>query len=731
MGRTSSLLSSLTVVCISSGLWATSALAAPHPYTVDDMLRLYKVSDPQVTPDERLLFFTQAQARLDGNRWQASIWVQPLSAAGQPQGPAHPYTFPEHSGKGEGQDFAPRLSPNASKLAFVSTRDGGPPQIYVMGLFGGEAQRLTSVPSGASDPVWTPDSRGLIFTTRVYADCPPLPAGEECNRKRNTAQEQNPVAARIADRLFYRHWDDWFDGKRKHVLRVMIPESATMPVPSPVDLTPGDFDAPPIARGGDEPYAIAPDGKELVFVQNRDRDIASSTNSDLWAVPLGKDFVPAGQPRNLTSKNLASDVAPRFSPDGRFLAYLAQRRPGFEADRWEIWLHDRVTGQYRSLTEKVDLMAHELTWSDDGQRIYFVTSLKGRRAIMAVDISGKQPPVEIGQGDASELQLVKGRSGPALYFSRGSLQRPPEVFRIDLDAMGKATGPASQVTRQNDAALAELRPGPTSQLFGRSQDGLTLHSHVITPPDFTPTQKYPAVILIHGGPQGAWEDSWHWRWNAQLFAGAGYVVLLANPRGSEGFGQKFLDQVSGDWGGKPYDDLMKLTDVLAQQPYIDAKRIGAAGASYGGYMVNWIAGHTDRFSALVSHAGVYDLRSMAGETEEQWFPRWEFGGDSWQSDQYDRFSPSRFADKFKTPTLVIAGERDYRVPAGQGLQLFSALQNRKIPSRLLLFPGENHWVGKPLHTRLWYATVLDWLGRYLGGTRPDPKIIDSATTIAK
>ena len=265
MGRTSSLLSSLTLVCISSGLWATSALAAPHPYTVDDMLRLYKVSDPQVTPDERLLFFTQAQARLDGNRWQASIWVQPLSAAGQPQGPAHPYTFPEHSGKGEGQDFAPRLSPNASKLAFVSTRDGGPPQIYVMGLFGGEAQRLTSLPSGASDPVWTPDSRGLIFTTRVYADCPPFPAGEECNRKRNTAQEQNPVVARIADRLFYRHWDDWFDGKRKHVLRVMIPDSATTPVPSPVDLTPGDFDAPPIARGGDEPYAIAPDGKELVL----------------------------------------------------------------------------------------------------------------------------------------------------------------------------------------------------------------------------------------------------------------------------------------------------------------------------------------------------------------------------------------------------------------------------------------------------------------------------------
>lgn len=729
MGRTSSLLSRLA--CLSIGLLGQVAVAAPHPYSVDDLLRLYRVSDPQVTPDERLLFFTQSQARLDGNRWQGTIWVQSLSQTGLPLGPAQQFTFPEHSGKGEGQDFSPRLSPSANKLAFVSTRDGGAPQLYVMPIGGGEARRLTSVPSGASDPMWTPDGRGLVFTSKVYADCPPLPAGDECNRKRSTAQEQSPVQARIADRLFYRHWDDWFDGKRKHVLRVMLPDSPSQPVSAPVDLTPGDFDAPPIARGGDEPYAISPDGKELVFVQNRDRDVASSTNSDLWAVPLGKDFVPAGQPRNLTSKNLASDIAPRFSHDGRFLAFLAQRRPGFEADRWEVWLHDRVTGQYRSLTEKVDLTAHELTWSDDNQRIYFVTSVKGRRAIMAVDISGQQAPIEIGQGDASELQLVRGKSGPALYFSRGSLQRPPEVFRIDLDAMGKATGPASQVTKQNDAVLAELRPGPTSQLFARSQDGLTLHSHVITPPDFTPTQKYPAVVIIHGGPQGAWEDAWHWRWNAQLFAGAGYVVLLANPRGSEGFGQKFVDQVSGDWGGRAYDDVMKLTDVLAQQPYIDAKRIGAAGASYGGYMVNWLAGHTDRFAALVSHAGVFDLRSMAGETEEQWFPRWEFGGDSWQSDQHDRFSPSRFVDKFKTPMLVIAGERDYRVPAGQALQLFTALQHRKVPSRLLLFPGENHWVGKPLHTRLWYGTVLDWLSRYMGGTKPDPKIIDSATTIAK
>lgn len=708
--------------------WPAVSSAAPHAFSVDDMLKLRNVSDFDLTPDERLLFFSQATARLEQNRWQSSLLVQPVSATGDAQGLAHPFTFPEQLGKGDGQDFSPRVSPNGGRLAFLSTRDGSA-QLYVMSLAGGEARKLTAIPSGVSDPLWTPDGRGLLFTGRVYADCPPYPTGEECNRKRDEAKEGNLVRARLADRLFYRHWDTWFDGKRKHVLRVMLPETGAGP--GLVDLTPGDYDAPPVALAGETPYAISPDGKELIFAQNRDRDIASSTNSDLWAQSLGRDFAPTGQPRNLTSKNLAADTTPRFSRDGRFLAYLAQRRPGFESDRVEIWLHDRVTGQYRSLLEKADLSAHDLVFSDDGQRVYFVTSKKGRRAILFVDISGKQPPVELEPGDASHLRFLRGHSGPALYFLRSSLQRPPEVFRIDLDAMGKAIGPARPVTRQNDALLQELQMGPTSQLFARSQDGLTLHSHVVTPRDFSPTQKYPAVVLVHGGPQGAWEDSWHWRWNAQLFAGAGYVVLLPNPRGSDGFGQKFVDQVSKDWGGRPFDDLMKITDMLAAQPYVDPKRIGAAGASYGGYMVNWMAGHTDRFAVLVSHAGVYDLRSMAGETEEQWFPRWEFGGDSTQGDLFERFSPSHFADKFRTPMLVIAGERDYRVPFGQALQLFTALQNRSVPSRLLLFPEENHWVLRPLHTRIWYSVTLDYLGRYLGGARPDPKILEAVTTFAK
>jgi dipeptidyl aminopeptidase/acylaminoacyl peptidase len=432
----------------------------------------------------------------------------------------------------------------------------------------------------------------------------------------------------------------------------------------------------------------------------------------------------------LTSKNLATDVAPRYSPDGHFLAYLAQRRAGFEGDKFELKVYDRVTGQHRSLTESFDHNADEPVWAPDSQRLYFTSSLKGRGTINVVDISGKSAAVELNSGDSHELRLHHAPDGISLYFLRGALSHPPELYRLDLDPSGKAPAPAAAMSHVNAAVLAEVKLGQSSQLFAKSQDGLNLHSHLVTPPDFSPTRRYPALVLIHGGPQGAWEDFWQWRWNAQVLAGAGYVVLMPNPRGSEGFGQKFVDQVSGDWGGRAYDDIMRSVDGLLAQPYVDRTKVAALGASYGGYMINWIAGHTDRFATLVSHAGVFDLRSMYGESEEVWFTRWEFGGDPWNSDLYDKWSPSRFIDKFKTPMLVISNEHDFRVPVGQGMQLFTALQQRKIPSRFLVFPDENHWVIKPLNARLWYGVVLDWLHRYLGGAAVDPKIIESAATYA-
>ena len=406
---------------------AREAVAAPHPFAFEDMVKLAKVTDYQLTPDGKAVLAV-SRARPELNRWQTAMHVQSLSAATPAGAVSQQLTFPERGPRQEGQDLQPRLSPDGTKLAFLSTRDGGAPQLYVMSLAGGEARKLTSLVSGVSGLSWTPDGQALIVDSRVYADCPPFPAGEACNRTRSEAQEKNLVKARLIDRLFYRHWDDWFDGKRSHLLRVSLADSGWQSA-VPLDLTPGDWDTPPLARGGEQPWAVSPDGKELAYVQNRDKDIASSTNHDVWVVALGKDFVPTGQPRNLTSKNLATDHSPRYSPDGRYLAYLAQRRAGFEADKYELKVYDRTTGQNRSLTESLDATVHEYIWAPDGQRLYFTSSQKGHGAIFVVELSGGVP-VELNTGDTHAIELRKTADRSSLFFLRGSLSHPPELFRL-------------------------------------------------------------------------------------------------------------------------------------------------------------------------------------------------------------------------------------------------------------------------------------------------------------
>jgi dipeptidyl aminopeptidase/acylaminoacyl peptidase len=723
-----------------SVLWGSAVFAAPsdapHPMAIADLAQLQKVSDAQLSPSGRQLYFAVGRSRLDLNRWQSALYVQPLAEDGgarlQPQGPARRLTFPERGESREGQDFSPRLSPDGRSLAFLSTRDGKEAQLYVMSASGGEARRLSNLPFGVGSLLWTPDGRGLIIGSRVYASCPAYPAAtaEACNKTAGEAADKNHMQVRMMDRLFYRHWDSWNDGRRSHLFYLALPatDDATT---APIDLTPLDHDAPAVARAGGQPYALSPDGRELVYVQNRDRDLALSTNNDLFVQALDADGKPTGAPRNLTGQNPATDIAPRYSPDGRYLAYLAQRRPTFEADRMEIVLFDRKSGQQRSLTAGLDATVGELAWTPDSQHLVFTSSLAGRGVIWACDLSGQRPPWQVSVGDSHDLQVLRGPSGPLLYFLRSSLSAPHEVYSQALDAAARPVGPAQPLTAINEAALKTLKLGQKDELFATSRDGLRLQAHVVLPPDFNPGRKHPVAVLIHGGPQGAWEDFWQWRWNAQIFAGAGYIVMMPNPRGSEGFGQRFVDQVSTDWGGLAYDDIMRLVDVLVGKPYVDSKRVAALGASYGGYMVNWIGTQTDRFAALVSHAGVFDLRSMYGETEEMWFPRWEFQGDPWTTDQYDRFSPSRRAEHYKTPMLVISNERDYRVPVSQGMQLFTALQVRKVPSRMVIFPDENHWVLKPKNSRFWYGVVLDWLHRYIGGAAVDPKILDLAATHTK
>jgi dipeptidyl aminopeptidase/acylaminoacyl peptidase len=614
---------------------------------------------------------------------------------------------------GEKRDSDPRFSPDGRRLAFLSNR-GGSSQIWVLDLSGGDPVQATSFPTEVNGFSWSPDGKWFVVSSDVFPDC----SDTACLDKALKDRAASKTKARIAERLFYRRWDTWKDGTRTHLWRLPTRPDASGSSPA-VDLTPGDRDAPPFAVGGGTDWDVSPDGAELVYASNPDEDEALSTNADLFLVPMGGGVAA----RNVTASNPAFDGSPRYSPDGRWIAYRAQKRPGFEADRFRLMLYERATGRVRGLTETFDFWVEDFRWTPDSKSIVYAAEVRGRAMLYRVPAAGGDPvPIWAGGGVAG-LEI----SGSRVVYSTSTLSRAPEIWTIGLSGRPAA----APITRVNDALFAELALGEVSERFTPASDGAQLQAWVVKPPFFDPSRKYPAVFFIHGGPQGAWMDSWSYRWNPQIWAAYGYVVYAANPRGSTGFGQAFLDAISGDWAGLVYDDLMRQADDLAALPYVDRTKIGAAGASYGGYMVNWIAGHTDRFAALVSHDGTFDLASKALETEELWFPKWEFKGWPWNSDQYVKWNPMQSAGNFKTPTLVITNERDYRVPFGQGLQMFTALQVQNVPSKLLMFPDEGHWVLKPGNSALWHNVVMDWLHRYLGGAEADPKALEIVYSVTK
>ncbi len=441
---------------------------------------------------------------------------------------------------------------------------------------------------------------------------------------------------------------------------------------------------------------------KLAYVANTDPDLAVSTNSDIYAVPL-----TGGDSKRITL-NPGADEGPLYSPDGKYLAFLSQFRPGYESDRWRLQVLERATGKTTNLTETLDRWVDSFTWSPDSTRLFFTMEDRGRTELqMIAATGGGVRSIISGASTLDDVQFTS--DGRTMIYSEQSGSRPTELFRANS---GGGTGVA--LTHLNDALLASAALTPLEEMWVDSDDKSRVHSFIIKPPNFSPARKYPVVFLIHGGPEGAWGESWTYRWNAQVFASAGYVVIEPNPRGSTGYGQKFIDEINGDWGGRAYDDIMAVADAVAALPYIDSNRMAAAGGSYGGYMIDWLLGHTTRFKALVSHDGVFDLASETRETEELWFPLWEFRGMPTDNpDVYNKWSPSSYVKDFKTPTLVIHGELDYRVPIGQGLQLFTSLQVQKVPSKLLIFPDEGHWVLKPQNSALWYHTVLDWIGEWL------------------
>lgn len=693
----------LAALALAFGLAAPLGAEA-RPFRFEELARVQRVGAFSLSPDGRWIAYGVGTPDLAGNRTQSAIW---LVAA---QGGA-----PRKLTSGEKRDSDPLFSPDGKRIAFLSNRDGSS-QIYLVDAGGGEAAKATAFPTGVNGFRWAPDGRSFLITADVFPEC----SDPACITQRLEEREKKTVKARVAERLLFRHWDSWKDGMRTHIWRVPVGEGA------PVNLTPGDRDAPPFEVGGSMDFAVSRDGKELLFAANPDKSEALSTNWDLWLRPLD-GTAPA---RNLTEGNTAFDGSPEFSPDGRSIAYRAQKRPGFEADRFELMVLDRATGRSRSLTPNFDNWVEEIQWTPDSRALYFTTHVKGKGGLYRVGVSGGSPEEVWNEGTISQFSLSP--DGRQVFAAASSLVRPAEIYAFPsrADRRGGARRKPTAVTRVNDALMSQHTLGVASRSV-KSADGKDLHAWVVNPPNFDPTRKYPAILLIHGGPQSAWTDSWSYRWNPQVFAGYGYVVYAANPRGSTGFGQEFVDQISSDWGGKVYDDLMRQTDDLVSLPYVDKEKVGAAGASYGGYMIAWMAGHTDRFQAFVCHDGIIDTLSMGLETEELWFTTWDMGGLPWTSEGYEKWNPIRYAKNFKTPTLVVSNEKDYRVPFGQGLQFFTALQVQSVPSRLLTFPDEGHWVLKPGNSRVWHAYVMDWFHRYLGGSDPDPEALDAVYSITR
>jgi len=669
---------------VTAGVSAFAQDGSKHPITFTDMIGMHGVAEPEISRDGKWVAYTVATPDMDANRGASNIWI--VSTAGGA----------EMQLTRSGHDSSPVWSPDGKTLAFLSSRSGVS-QVYLLSMEGGEAHPLTKLSTGADIVKWSPDSKTIAFTSSVYPDC----KDEECNSKRDAEKEKNKVKAHVTERLLYRHWTHWNEGKRSHLFVVPADGNA-----APRDLTLGaDYDIPPDERGGPGDINFSPDSKELCFTAVTDRMEAISTNADLFIVP-----VAGGEAKRITTQQ-GFDGDPAYSPDGKYIAYHAQLTPGYEADRWRVMLYDRESGKKVNLTEGFDRSAEELSWSADSKTIFFTAENETQKPVYAMAARAGAEPRKI-IADTFNTAISFSADGETLAFERTSLTVPAEVFAAASDGSN-----VRQLSHQNDSILAALEMNPPETFWFEGAEGTKVQAMMIRPPKFDATKRYPLLVLLHGGPQTMWSNAWGYRWNAQVFSGAGYVTLMINRRGSTGYGQKFTDEITNDWGGKAYVDVMNGVDYsLKKYQFADGTRMAAAGGSYGGYMADWIATHNGRFKAIVSHASVYDKVAMYA-TEELWFEEHDMQGTPWTNpESYRKWAPVTYAGelgKYKTPTLVIAGERDFRVPYTQSLEFFNALQRQGVPSKLLVFPDEGHWVLKPQNSQFWYKTFLDWLALYV------------------
>ncbi|HXB20759.1 MAG TPA: S9 family peptidase [Candidatus Solibacter sp.] len=690
----------LIFIVLIAGSFVQLSAQSKRPFTFDDLMALKRIGGPVISPDGKWVLFSAVDVSLKENKKTPHLWLVPLAGGDARQLTSYP----------AGEDRG-RWSPDGKQFIFTSARDGSS-QIWAVnfdsagGTLSGEPRRITSISTEADGAIWSPDGKNILFTSEVYPDCPDDP----CNKARDAEHAASKVKAMVFTRLFYRHWSSYTHFKRTHLF-VVPAEGGTAK-----DITPGDHDVPPFSLGGQDLYAISPDGQEVAYTSNIDEVEATSTNNEIFIVPIVA--MTGGAPKKL-STSPGSDSTPLYSPDGRYLAWRMQNRAGYESDRFQLVVYDRKSGQLRNLTQGFDRWVGTMAWTPDSKSIYFTAEDKGEIPIYRVNVE-VEPGVAAGAGveevvRGADDDLTFSPDGQTLVFTRMSAQAPNEVYKFTLSAQTRAKRAAEQLSHLNDAVFAQIATQPAEPFWFTGAGGAKVEGFLVKPPAFDPQKKYPVKFLIHGGPQGAWGDEWSFRWNAQLMAADGYVVVQINPRGSTGYGQAFIDGINGDWGGKPFVDLMQGLDYVEKTySFVDKDRECALGASYGGYMINWILGHTSRFKCLVSHDGMFNAESAYGSTEELWFNEWEFKGEPWTDRAlYQKWSPHQYASRFKTPTLVIHGQLDYRLDVSEGFQLFTTLQRLKVPSKMLYFPDEGHWVLKPQNSQLWYKTVGDWVDSYL------------------
>lgn len=661
--------------------------AEKKPFDVQDLVRLDRASQPALSPDGRTIVFVLRTTDMEANKGRTDLWMMKSNGKGLQRLTTH-----------KANDWAPHWMSDKT-VGFLSTRSGTS-QVHAIEIDGGEARQVTDLPVDVETFRTTTDGTLLIFSARVYPDCDTI----ECTIERDKELEKRKSTGRLYDRLFFRHWDTWKDGKRNHLFAMRATGG------EPLDLMKGlDADCPLVPFGGSEDYSVAPNGKTVAFSMKKPMGSkeAWSTNEDIWVVPTDG----SSPPKNLTESNEARDSMPVYAPDGKSVAYLAMKRPGYEADRYRVVVHDVASGEQKVLTEQWDRSPYSLAFGSRGAKLWVTADNLGQHSIYSIDLrSGKEKLVVKEGSNRYPMDAERG-----LVFLRNELTSPADFYMAS-----KTGGNEKRLTNLNEERLKTVGFGAPEQFTFEGAKGETVYGYVVKPVGFEAGKKYPLAFLVHGGPQGSFGNMFHYRWNPQTYAGAGYASVMIDFHGSTGYGQAFTDSIRGDWGGAPYEDLMKGLDAaLEKYPWIDGDRACALGASYGGYMINWIAGNTDRFKCLVSHDGNLDERMAYYDTEELWFPEWEHEGTPWENPEgYKKHNPIELVKNWKTPMFVIHGALDYRVVDVQGLSVFTALQRKGIPSKLLYFPDENHWVLKPHNSIQWHEEVIGWLDRWL---KEEPK----------